>query len=65
VGFDARLRDAAATDLAPFEMLEPVRVASALRAAPAARGTVFESDPHSDVAWDCVRLVEAVRRRAA
>jgi chromosome partitioning protein len=65
VGFDARLHDAAATDLAPFEMLDPVRVASALRAAPAARGTVFESDPHSDAAWDCVRLVEAMRGRAA
>jgi chromosome partitioning protein len=65
VGFDASLDAVAATDLAAFEMLEPVRVASALRAAPAARGTVFESDPHSDAAWDCVRLVEAMRGRAA
>lgn len=63
--FEVTLSRALSTEFASFAAGCRIRICSALRAAPASRGTVFESAPRSDAAWDHVRLVESLRQRAA
>ena len=63
--FEATLVVALATEFADLGAACHIRPSNVLRAAPAHRGTVFETHPHSDAALDHVRLVELLRRRAA
>jgi len=63
--FEATLVHALATEFADLAAPCRIRHSNALRAAPAQRGTVFESDPWSEAASDHARLVESLLGRAA
>jgi len=63
--FEAKLGAALAQEFALFASTCRIRCSNALRAAMSHRGTIFDSDPRSESAWDLVRLIERLRGRAA
>jgi chromosome partitioning protein len=61
VPFESTLEAALVEEFARFRSICRIRSSNAVRAAVSERGTIFESDPLSDSAWDHARLVEHVR----